>query len=105
VKNYPRKAKKAAARQETAVVCVLRDDGDEYVVFKRPATGLLANLLEFPSFEASSIEKKADLAEMLSSQLSLKVDSLKERGSVSHRFSHIDQGRDSPMLKAKITYS
>ena len=50
VTNYPRKGKKAAQRAETSLVYILKcKSSNKYCLAQRPDTGLLANLLEFPS--------------------------------------------------------
>lgn len=55
VANYPRKAPKAAPRLARDLVLVVeserRDaDASRYLLCRRPATGLLADLWEFPSW-------------------------------------------------------
>ena len=54
VATLPRKAPKKAARLATSIVCVVEfatDRGVSYLMYRRPPTGLLANLWEFPSFD------------------------------------------------------
>jgi len=46
--NYPRKQKKSSVRQATSLVIVICHK-DKFCLFQRPSSGLLANLLEFPS--------------------------------------------------------
>ena len=93
VTNYPRKAKKTASKNETNLVAVISKNVDpaKYAMLKRPKTGLLANLLEFPSLklETGTEENLKDLSEFLSS-LGLSVSGLKNVGEVSHIFSHIN---------------
>lgn len=48
VMNYPRKPKKSSARQATSIVVVVSCK-NKFCLLQRPPTGLLANLLEFPS--------------------------------------------------------
>ena len=53
VMNYPRKAKKTASREETTLVCVLRNDASDesrYGLFQRPKTGNTAIFLISPLF-------------------------------------------------------
>ncbi len=60
--NYPRKPKKSSARQATTIVVVVSCK-DKFCLLQRPSTGLLANLLEFPSSDltgttAEEVNKK-----------------------------------------------
>lgn len=97
--NYPRKAKSKEARQEKVVVCVLEcGAGEDVLLFlvKRPSTGLLAGLWEFPNFivDLESLDKslssraKAFMRERFKFKLpdNVKVSFL---GEVVHLFSHI----------------
>ena len=50
VANYPRKGKKTSQREEFSLVYILKcKTTHKYCLVQRPETGLLANLLEFPS--------------------------------------------------------
>ena len=53
VLNFPRKAKKSAARLQLSVAVIVAC-GNQYCLLQRPATGLLANLLEFPSLDVTT---------------------------------------------------
>lgn len=48
VEEYPVKKKKNAPQEETVLTCIFRYD-DKFLCVKRPDTGLLANMWEFPS--------------------------------------------------------
>ena len=94
VANYPRKAKKAASRsQETVVVVLAR--GCRYLLERRPSSGLLANLLQFPSVELSPGQevKEAEKTSLLRDHLkthNVDCSSLVFVDSVLHVFSHIN---------------
>ncbi|XP_028418066.1 adenine DNA glycosylase-like [Dendronephthya gigantea] len=96
--NYPRKAKLKEARQEKVVVCVLEcAAGDDMLLFlvKRPSTGLLAGLWEFPNFivdsESSNKSLISKVEEFMREQFNNLPDSVKIffLGEVVHLFSHI----------------
>ncbi|KAF8609042.1 DNA glycosylase [Ceratobasidium sp. AG-I] len=117
VTRFPMKADKKKARVETSVVCPvcwISPKGEEWwIMTKRPATGLLAGLWEFPTLDLTSTpptqqtssgsDSETDsapralltsipstlLSKLLSSPSSSKVDSPKHIGSVPHIFSHI----------------
>jgi len=100
VLNYPRKAKKKAAREEKTAVCVISKglgDQKKFFMVQRPDTGLLAGLWEFPSIllvppndnEKGSCEAiKNHLINSLSAKRETQV---KFKGEVVHIFSHIHQ--------------
>ena len=101
VTNYPRKLKKTQSKdQETLVVMVkhhIKNEGEVvYLTERRPSTGLLANLLQFPCIELSagqelSEEEKTELVEQfLSKKQSFKWSGLKKCCDVKHVFSHIN---------------
>lgn len=94
VTNFPRKSKKNPPRQEISVVIIV-STGDKFCLLQRPETGLLANLLEFPSQNVTGKEpveiKKKFVQMILEDQFQLKPTDLNELGEVVHQFSHIHQ--------------
>ena len=98
VLNYPRKTKKTASRNETTLVAVITRQFEgvaKYAMIRRPKTGLLANLLEFPSVSLVSNEdyKSRQEIQLLSDLLTskqLKPMELVKVGPVVHVFSHIN---------------
>ena len=87
--NYPRKAKKKAAREERTAVCILHrqiEGVTEYMMVQRPSTGLLANLWEFPSVivGADDTEKQCRTAmgDFLSETFGVAGDLISERSNV-----------------------
>eukprot|EP00095_Tigriopus_kingsejongensis_P012363 maker-scaffold190_size271632-snap-gene-0.19 protein:Tk12363 transcript:maker-scaffold190_size271632-snap-gene-0.19-mRNA-1 annotation:"a g-specific adenine dna glycosylase" len=97
VMNYPRKGQKTKVRPETSLVCIVSKANGEYLLFQRPKTGLLANLLEFPSFKLGPDDDdnaKLDsvgVLEHLRDHVPHVVDEPQELGRVMHQFSHIKQ--------------
>jgi len=97
VLNYPRKAKKAASRNEVTLVAVVSsqvDGVEQFAMVHRPKTGLLANLLEFPSVTLTSEDVKESeeiksLLELLTSK-EMTTKNMSKVGPVVHVFSHIN---------------
>ncbi|QRV94249.1 HhH-GPD superfamily base excision DNA repair protein [Ceratobasidium sp. AG-Ba] len=116
VTRFPMKAEKKKAREETSVVCAIQwtnAKGEEWwLMSKRPATGLLAGLWEFPTLDLSPASLKVSetsdsehekslhplilttpssiLPQLLSPDaLGAKLDSPKYIGNILHIFSHI----------------
>jgi adenine-specific DNA glycosylase len=94
--NFPRKAKKAAARQELSIVVIVSRSvagQKQFCLLQRPSTGLLANLLEFPSFkmtgndnskESETITKKV-VGNLLKENFSIEATELKDLGEIVHQ--------------------
>ncbi|ORZ03147.1 DNA glycosylase [Syncephalastrum racemosum] len=104
VTRYPFKPEKKAPRNEECAVCILRgsmnlDDEPRYLISKRPDTGLLAGLWEFPSLELASLEtayhdRAKQTTDFLRARYGIDVSKLdnvtrQDLGSVVHLFSHI----------------
>ena len=82
----PVRAKKKARKIEERTVLLLFRDG-KIALRKRPDTGLLASLWEFPSVPGSLDEAGAALA---LAQLGLTAGSIASAGSAKHIFTHIE---------------
>lgn len=82
----PVRAKKKSRRVEERTVLLLFRDGT-IALRKRPDTGLLASLWEFPSVPGSLDEAGAALA---LAQLGLRAQQLEPAGSAKHIFTHIE---------------
>lgn len=99
VTNYPRKGKKAAQRVETSLVYILKcKSSNKYCLAQRPDTGLLANLLEFPSvalpnWSEDSTMTITSVLKNLNEHYNLKATTkqVQQLGKVLHIFSHIKQ--------------
>ena len=97
--NYPRKTKIKEARQERVAVCILECHTDEDTVLfltKRPSSGLLAGLWEFPNFvvETDTPEKAlvTKVKEFIKQEFRIPLPDNQEvsnLGEVVHLFSHI----------------
>ncbi|KAL8607228.1 hypothetical protein ACOMHN_009622 [Nucella lapillus] len=101
VENFPRKAKKKAAREQRCCVCVVRrvdlDGQARFLTLQRPHQGLLAGLWEFPStgeIQAGIEPSAPEVLQQLRDCLGLEVSHAEELaylGQVVHIFSHIHQ--------------
>ncbi|KAL6107791.1 mutyh [Pungitius sinensis] len=109
VQNFPRKPPKKPPRVERTLTCVVtrpggggggggeEGGGDEYLLTRRPSTGLLAGLWEFPGLlqgeKSSSSKDKAALCARVSGLLAgdLTESLFRYAGEVVHVFSHIHQ--------------
>ncbi|XP_037093192.1 adenine DNA glycosylase-like [Pollicipes pollicipes] len=95
VLNFPRKTRKVAPRVEHTAVCVVHHERRRFLLARRPDTGLLASLWEFPgvvlpSLELSDDEVDAALRTLLPGQLALPPPApLPPLGDIVHVFSHI----------------
>ena len=69
VTNYPRKGKKTNQREEFDLVYILQStESKKYCLVQRPETGLLANLLEFPSINLIDWTSNAKMTKSLAVQ-------------------------------------
>lgn len=84
--EIPVKSPKKSRRVEHKTVLLLQRSSGEIAVVRRPSTGLLAGLWEFPSFygKISEVEIENDLKEM-----GLKVKDMRPAGEARHIFTHI----------------
>lgn len=100
VTNYPRKGKKTAARSQETLVVVVRvpadtqTEAESFLMERRPSSGLLASLLQFPSLElpAEQETKEADKLRLLTDKLAqsnVQFEGLQLVDSLVHVFSHI----------------
>ena len=129
VTRFPLKAKKAEKRVERLLVCVVRRDapaaypagacgapagGAEYLMVRRPETGLLAGLWEFPTVELGGKEGAPAERERARAALRARLAPLAgdlggaemrnatagDENGVVHTFSHVQhrmQARDLPV--------
>ena len=99
VTNYPRKSKKTVSREQETLVVVVSCEGGEngekkYLMERRPKTGLLADLLQFPSLElpAGQETKEADKLNLLTeklTELNISDPVIHRVDDLVHVFSHI----------------
>jgi A/G-specific adenine glycosylase len=89
--ELPVKSKKKKQRPVELVAAVVKDDRDRFLIRKRPNTGLLANLWEFPNtevtleFGSEKVLFKDYFEELYQSDISLG----KMLGRIEHVFSHL----------------
>ncbi|MBD1379658.1 A/G-specific adenine glycosylase [Metabacillus arenae] len=83
------KKKKPLPKQISAVV--LTDDEDNYYIHKRPASGLLANLWEFPNFEMLGDFRsyRELLTEAMKEEYGVTMELSDIKGTIPHVFSHL----------------
>ncbi|KAL1936584.1 hypothetical protein VTP01DRAFT_718 [Rhizomucor pusillus] len=104
VTRYPFKPEKKKPREEdcaTYIVECVREKGSKFLLSKRPETGLLAGLWEFPCMELENQdstyeERKARASSFLKEKFGLIIENdepsaiiRKDLGNVVHLFSHI----------------
>ena len=87
------------------VVAIVKNQHNEYLVNKRPETGLLANFYEFLSFEyAGEKEPKELLLEKLS-PICEEVKNIESIGTFTHVFSHRIWEMESYFVNVKTGYT
>lgn len=79
------KAKKTKIVHLSAIV--INDESGRILIRKRPETGLLAGLWEFPSYETTGDVK--ELKEMVAEQNQVELNQLTPIGHINHVFSHL----------------
>jgi A/G-specific adenine glycosylase len=83
---YPTRIVKTKRRIEKRTALLLRF-GDRYAIVKRPSTGLLASMWEYPNHEGMMTAE--EVIEHLSSQ-GIKVKAITPCGDAKHIFSHVE---------------
>jgi len=87
--SLPVKTKKTKQKELLYSVLVLQNDAHQYYIRKRPSSGLLAGLWEFPMIEISAENKALDGAKRYLEDLDIS-GSLYDSGiKVNHTFSHL----------------
>lgn len=93
--TIPYKKPKKARRIENKTVFLIRDDG-EIIMKKRPKTGLLAGLYEFPNVEGTK-EKPQVLSYM--KKLGIEIVHIQKLPKVKHIFSHVEWHMQGYLIK------
>ena len=103
---YPTKAEKKASKQQTVAVCCVychSSGARRWLLVQRPASGLLANLWEFPTVHVEPTDSgESRRAALLQYMEQLGVEAVVQDGAalmaravscgeLKHTFSHIDQ--------------
>ncbi len=78
------KAKKTRTVHLSAVV--VQDESGRMVIQKRPSSGLLAGLWEFPNYEVSGID---ELKQVVAKENHLVMEDIRPIGQINHVFSHL----------------
>ena len=101
----PVKTKASAQTFTKLVVAIVKNQYGEYLVNKRPETGLLANFYEFLSFEyVGEKEPREFLLEKLSPMCE-EVEFIEPIGTFNHVFSHRIWEMESYFVTVKVGYS
>jgi A/G-specific adenine glycosylase len=89
--ELPIKTKKSKTRDVQLEAAILLDTNGKILIHKRPSTGLLANLWEFPNVEIHHpLQKEREqVIELFEHTLHLKVKLEKIIGQLEHVFSHL----------------
>jgi len=86
--QLPFKAKKSKQRKESYKAVLIQNEKGEIVIEKRPQSGLLANLWQFPMIP-EEIKTNEEAEQWLYKEYGLDVMIHKKCGEVKHVFSHI----------------
>ncbi|MDQ0208261.1 A/G-specific adenine glycosylase [Alkalicoccobacillus murimartini] len=88
--QLPVKTKKKKAIPKNMAAFLIKNNKNEYLIEKRPETGLLAGLWQFPNFEVSSVSAKEELEEALMNGYGIETYTHGEPIQyIEHVFSHI----------------
>ena len=89
--ELPIKTKKAKTRDVQLAAAILVDENNRVLIHKRPSTGLLANLWEFPNVEIHHpLQKEREqIAELFQSSLNVNIKLERIIGQIEHTFSHL----------------
>ncbi|MCA1032639.1 A/G-specific adenine glycosylase [Bacillus timonensis] len=89
--ELPIKSKKKAPRAISMAAVVLQNNQGEVLIQKRPSTGLLANLWEFPNAEVHEgiFSAKEQLAEKILLEDGYEVKMKEQFSTIQHIFSHL----------------
>lgn len=91
------KAKKTKAHQ-FAMLAI--EKGEKVLMEKRPSTGLLANMWQFPMLEVTAETLPLEIEEQLSESLAGEVSAVEKFTSFKHVFSHLTWNVDAYTAKA-----
>lgn len=87
--ELPVKGKKKPPKLVKLAVAVIRNGKNEVLIRRRPNTGLLAGMWEFPCFEVSGTGKKEQLNAKLSGTYGARVEWKARLRNVQHVFTHL----------------
>ncbi|HET7628750.1 MAG TPA: A/G-specific adenine glycosylase [Bacillales bacterium] len=88
--ELPVKSKSKAPKVETIAVAAVQNENGEWLIRRRPETGLLGGMWEFPAFKVdTALNKKAQLAQKMCEMYELKVELHDRLRNIQHVFSHL----------------
>lgn len=89
--ELPVKSKKKKPRPVMMAAAVLKDDAGNFYIHKRPSSGLLANLWEFPNCETEIglLSQKEQLIKYLHEEYEAEAELEPLSGTIQHIFSHL----------------
>ncbi len=89
--ELPVKTKKTKTRDVQMAAALLTDESGKILIHKRPSTGLLANLWEFPNVEIHHPlqTEREQVAEQFKQSLELDINLEQIIGQIEHVFSHL----------------
>jgi A/G-specific adenine glycosylase len=89
--QLPVKNQKKKSRDVILIAGVVRDQNGKYLIHKRPSTGLLANLWEFPNFEVQNVlmSKRENFQHQFYITYGIKPDVGEFITKLEHVFSHL----------------
>ncbi len=90
-KDLPVKSKKNSQRAVDLAAVIIKDNSGRFLIHKRPETGLLANLWEFPNVEMHQpfVLERTQIADLFQESFDLEIKLEKGIGQIEHIFSHL----------------
>jgi A/G-specific adenine glycosylase len=89
--ELPIKSKKNSQKSVELTAIIVKDETGRILIHKRPETGLLANLWEFPNVEMHQpvILDRTQITELFNESFNMNVKLDKSIGQIEHIFSHL----------------
>ncbi len=84
--ELPVKTKAKKTRTVNLSAVVVMDESGRMIIQKRPSSGLLAGLWEFPNYEVSGID---ELKQVVAKENHLVMEDIRPIGQINHVFSHL----------------
>ncbi|MFD2442422.1 A/G-specific adenine glycosylase [Bacillus sp. CGMCC 1.16607] len=88
-RELPVKTKKTKQKDVMLVAGIMTDPMGRILIHKRPESGLLASLWEFPNFEVQSERTKNVFLEQLKQEYNITGEINEKLGQIEHVFSHL----------------
>ncbi|HET7656957.1 MAG TPA: A/G-specific adenine glycosylase [Bacillales bacterium] len=87
--EVPVKGKKKPPKLVRMAVAVVKNERDEYFIHRRPQSGLLAGLWEFPGFEVTRTDKSGQLTEKMFETYGVRPKWDQRMRNIQHIFTHL----------------